>query len=52
MRPTTTQESTNAIIESQDPRELPLVLAEELHLPFDRVAIAYRRALRQIEEAA
>jgi phenylpropionate dioxygenase-like ring-hydroxylating dioxygenase large terminal subunit len=45
-------EQDRPIIESQDPRELPLVLAEELHLPFDRVAIAYRRALRRIEESA
>ena len=41
-------EQDRVIIESQDPRELPLVLAEELHLPFDKVAIAYRRALRRI----
>ena len=29
-----------------------LVLTDELHLPFDRVAIAYRRALRRIEVGA
>jgi phenylpropionate dioxygenase-like ring-hydroxylating dioxygenase large terminal subunit len=45
-------EQDRPIIESQDPRELPLVLTEELHLPFDRVAIAYRRALRRLETAA
>jgi phenylpropionate dioxygenase-like ring-hydroxylating dioxygenase large terminal subunit len=44
-------EQDRAIIESQDPRELPLLLTEELHLPFDRVAIAYRRALRRLEGA-
>jgi hypothetical protein len=43
-------EQDRPIIESQDRRELPLVLAEELHLLFDRVAIAYRRALRPLEE--
>ena len=37
-----------AIVEGQRPERLPLDLVEELHLPFDRVAIAYRRALRAI----
>ncbi len=41
-------EQDRIIIESQLPRELPLDLADELHLPFDKVAIAYRRALRRI----
>lgn len=41
-------EQDRPIIESQQPRELPLVLTDELHLPFDRVAVAYRRALRRI----
>lgn len=41
-------EQDRTIVESQDPRELPLVLTEELHLPFDRVAIAYRRALARV----
>ena len=45
-------EQDRVVIESQDPRELPLVLTDELHLPFDRVAIAYRRALRRIEVGA
>ena len=33
------------IVESQRPEALPLDLLEELHLPFDRFAVAYRRAL-------
>jgi vanillate O-demethylase monooxygenase subunit len=33
------------IVESQWPTEVPLGPTDELHLPFDRVAIAYRRAL-------
>jgi len=37
-----------AIVEGQRPERLPLDLVEELHLPFDRLAIAYRRALRAI----
>jgi phenylpropionate dioxygenase-like ring-hydroxylating dioxygenase large terminal subunit len=37
-----------AIVEGQRPERLPLDLLEELHLPFDRLAIAYRRALRAI----
>jgi phenylpropionate dioxygenase-like ring-hydroxylating dioxygenase large terminal subunit len=37
-----------AIVEGQRPERLPLDLLEELHLPFDRLAIAYRRALRTI----
>ena len=37
-----------AIVEGQRPERLPLDLLEELHLPFDRLAIAYRRALRNI----
>jgi phenylpropionate dioxygenase-like ring-hydroxylating dioxygenase large terminal subunit len=41
-------EQDRPIVESQQPRELPLALGDELHLPFDRVAIAYRRALRRI----
>ncbi len=35
------------IVESQ-PSELPLRLGDELHLPFDRVAIAYRRAMADL----
>jgi vanillate O-demethylase monooxygenase subunit len=37
-----------AIVEGQRPERLPLDLLEELHLPFDRLAIAYRRRLREI----
>jgi phenylpropionate dioxygenase-like ring-hydroxylating dioxygenase large terminal subunit len=37
-----------AIVEGQRPERLPVDLLEELHLPFDRLAIAYRRALRTI----
>jgi hypothetical protein len=36
------------VVESQRPEELPLDLSAELHLSFDRVAIAYRRALNDI----
>jgi phenylpropionate dioxygenase-like ring-hydroxylating dioxygenase large terminal subunit len=45
-------EQDRPIVESQDPRELPLALTDELHLPFDRVAIAYRRALRRLGAVA
>lgn len=38
-------EQDRIVIESQRPAELPVDLSAELHLPFDRVAIAYRRAL-------
>ncbi len=37
-----------AIVEGQRPERLPVDLLEELHLPFDRLAIAYRRAVRAI----
>jgi len=33
------------IVASQRPERLPLDLAAELHLPFDRLAVAYRRRL-------
>lgn len=36
------------IVASQRPELLPLDLAEELHLPSDRLAIAYRQYLRRI----
>jgi phenylpropionate dioxygenase-like ring-hydroxylating dioxygenase large terminal subunit len=36
------------VVESQRPEELPLDLSVEVHLSFDRVAIAYRRALADI----
>jgi phenylpropionate dioxygenase-like ring-hydroxylating dioxygenase large terminal subunit len=38
-------EQDRPIVESQWPAELPLDPTAELHLPFDRVAVAYRRAL-------
>jgi len=44
-------EQDRPIIESQVPAALPLELAAELQMPFDRVAIAYRRALLRLREA-
>lgn len=38
-------EQDRVVIESQRPEELPIDVSAELHLPFDRVAIAYRRGL-------
>jgi phenylpropionate dioxygenase-like ring-hydroxylating dioxygenase large terminal subunit len=38
-------EQDRAVVESQRPEQVPLDLSAELHLSFDRVAIAYRRAL-------
>jgi phenylpropionate dioxygenase-like ring-hydroxylating dioxygenase large terminal subunit len=38
-------EQDRPIVESQHPKEIPLALGDELHLTFDKVAIAYRRAL-------
>ncbi len=37
-----------AIVEGQRPELLPLDLTEELHLPFDRFAVAYRRVLTEM----
>ena len=37
-----------AIVEGQRPELLPLDLTEELHLPFDRFAVAYRRMLTEL----
>ena len=37
-----------AIVETQRPDAVPLALTEELHLPFDKVAVAYRRALASL----
>lgn len=34
------------IVESQRPAQAPFDLADELHLKFDAVAVAYRRAMR------
>jgi phenylpropionate dioxygenase-like ring-hydroxylating dioxygenase large terminal subunit len=42
-------EQDRPIVESQVPAELPLGATDELQLPFDRVAIAYRRALAALE---
>jgi hypothetical protein len=36
------------IVGGQRPERLPLDLAAELHLPFDRQAVAYRRALVEL----
>jgi phenylpropionate dioxygenase-like ring-hydroxylating dioxygenase large terminal subunit len=41
-------EQDRPIVESQLPAELPLGSTDELQLPFDRVAIAYRRALADL----
>lgn len=38
-------EQDKPIVESQLPADLPLSLGTELHMPFDRVAVAYRRAM-------
>lgn len=40
------------IVESQWPHEIPLAMTSELHLGFDRVAIAYRRALASLVNPA
>jgi vanillate O-demethylase monooxygenase subunit len=34
------------VVESQRPEQVPFDLADELHLKFDAVAVAYRRAMR------
>ncbi len=36
------------IVESQRPEKVPFDLAEELHLKFDAVAVAYRRAMKSV----
>jgi phenylpropionate dioxygenase-like ring-hydroxylating dioxygenase large terminal subunit len=36
------------VVESQRPERLPLDLTEELHLNFDKFAVTYRRALREL----
>lgn len=41
-------EQDRVVVESQAPAALPLEPAAELHLPFDRVAVAYRRALADL----
>lgn len=37
------------IVESQHPFEAPLTLTEEVHLPFDKVAVVYRRLLKDLK---
>jgi phenylpropionate dioxygenase-like ring-hydroxylating dioxygenase large terminal subunit len=41
-------EQDRVVVESQRPEQLPLDLSAELHLSFDRVAVAYRRALASL----
>jgi phenylpropionate dioxygenase-like ring-hydroxylating dioxygenase large terminal subunit len=36
------------VVESQRPERVPFDLAAELHLKFDAVAVAYRKAMRQV----
>ena len=36
------------VVESQRPERVPFDLAAELHLRFDAVAVAYRRAMRDL----
>ncbi len=43
----TLAEQDRPVVESQQPELLPLDLADELHLRFDRVAVEYRRALAE-----
>ncbi|HWD25295.1 MAG TPA: aromatic ring-hydroxylating dioxygenase subunit alpha [Acidimicrobiales bacterium] len=45
-------EQDRPIVESQWPVELPLAMTDEIHLPFDRVAIAYRRAMADLLSSA
>jgi vanillate O-demethylase monooxygenase subunit len=40
-------EQDRRIVESQRPEIVPFDLADELHLRFDAVAVAYRRAMRE-----
>lgn len=40
------------IVESQRPERVPFDLAAELHLKFDAVAVAYRKAMRSLGLAA
>jgi len=36
------------VVESQRPVRVPFDLAAELHLKFDAVAVAYRKAMRRL----
>ena len=47
-QPLVSVETDKAIVEGQRPELLPLDLTEELHLPFDRFAVAYRRVLTEL----
>jgi vanillate O-demethylase monooxygenase subunit len=40
------------VVESQRPERVPFDLAAELHLRFDAVAVAYRKAMREVGLAA
>jgi vanillate O-demethylase monooxygenase subunit len=40
------------VVESQRPERVPFDLADELHLKFDAVAVAYRKAMRSLGLAA
>jgi hypothetical protein len=40
------------VVESQRPERVPFDLAAELHLRFDAVAVAYRKAMRDLSLAA
>jgi Vanillate O-demethylase oxygenase C-terminal domain len=40
------------VVESQRPERVPFDLAAELHLRFDAVAVAYRKAMRDLGRAA
>jgi phenylpropionate dioxygenase-like ring-hydroxylating dioxygenase large terminal subunit len=40
------------VVESQRPERVPFDLAAELHLHFDAVAVAYRKAMRDLGLAA
>jgi len=41
-------EQDRVVVESQEPLEVPNQLGAELHLPFDKVAVAYRRAMSEL----
>ncbi len=40
------------VVESQRPEQVPFDLAAELHLKFDAVAVAYRKAMRELRLAS
>jgi phenylpropionate dioxygenase-like ring-hydroxylating dioxygenase large terminal subunit len=42
-------EQDRRIVESQRPEQVPFDLGEELHLKFDSVAVAYRRAMGDLQ---